>query len=153
MWWFEHKGTRNLSNLIVYEMIQLGATYEIEFSFTQEEVNDFCKISGDFNPLHWDEAFAATTPFKKPIIHGALIASVFSKVMGMDFPGSGSVYLKQVSEFKRPLYVGQTYRASFQVDSINTVKHTAEISTRVFELERGKLMVDGIASVMHATLF
>jgi acyl dehydratase len=134
-------------------MIQLGATYEIEFSFTQEEVNDFCKISGDFNPLHWDEAFAATTPFKKPIIHGALIASVFSKVMGMDFPGSGSVYLKQVSEFKRPLYVGQTYRASFQVDSINTVKHTAEISTRVFELERGKLMVDGIASVMHATLF
>ena len=134
-------------------MIQLGATYEVEFSFTQEEVNDFCKISGDFNPLHWDEAFAATTPFKKPIIHGALIASVFSKVMGMDFPGSGSVYLKQISEFKRPLYVGQTYRASFQVESINAMKHTAEISTRVFELERGKLMVDGMASVMHSTLF
>jgi acyl dehydratase len=134
-------------------MIQLGASFEIEFSFTQEQVNDFCKISGDFNPLHWDETFAATTPFKKPIIHGALIASVFSKVMGMDFPGSGSVYLKQVSEFKRPLYVGQTYRAFFQVVSINDLKNTAEISTQVFELERGKIMVDGIASVMHATLF
>jgi acyl dehydratase len=134
-------------------MIHLGASFEIEFSFTQEQVNEFCKISGDFNPLHWDEDFAATTPFKKPIIHGALIASVFSKVMGMDFPGTGSVYLKQVSEFKRPLYVGQTYRAFFQVAAINELKHTAEITTQVFELERGKLMVDGIASVMHPTLF
>ena len=133
--------------------MQIGDFFELEFSFTQDQVNDFCKISGDFNPLHWDESFAATTPFKKPIIHGALIASVFSRVMGMDFPGSGSVYLKQVSEFKRPLFVGQTYRARFELDSINEAKHTAEIKTQVFEMERGKLMVDGFASVMHADLF
>lgn len=134
-------------------MIKVGENYEIEFSFTQEQVNDFCKISGDFNPLHWDEEFAATTPFKKPIIHGALIASVFSRVMGMEFPGSGSVYLKQVSEFKRPLYVDQTYHAKFEVATVNDMKHTAEIKTQVFELERGKLMVDGVASVMHSELF
>jgi acyl dehydratase len=134
-------------------MIKVGDFYEIEFSFTQEQVNDFCKISGDFNPLHWDANFAANTPFKKPIIHGALIASVFSRVMGMEFPGSGSVYLKQVSEFKRPLYVGQSYQAKFEVESINDVKHTAEIKTQVFEMERGKLMVDGVASVMHSDLF
>ena len=134
-------------------MMKVGDSYEIEFSFTQEQVNDFCKISGDFNPLHWDEAFAASTPFKKPIIHGALIASVFSRVMGMEFPGSGSVYLKQVSEFKRPLYVGQTYQAKFEVESINEIKHTAEIKTQVFEMERGKLMVDGMASVMQNDLF
>jgi acyl dehydratase len=134
-------------------MIKVGDFYEIEFSFTQEQVNDICKISGDFNPLHRDVDFAASTPFKKPIIHGALIASVFSRVMGMEFPGSGSVYLKQVSEFKRPLFVGQTYQAKFEVDSINEVKHTAEIKTQVFEMERGKLMVDGIASIMHSDLF
>lgn len=133
--------------------MKLGDKYEIAFSFTQEQVNDFCKISGDFNPLHWDEVFASTTAFKKPIIHGALIASIFSRVMGMEFPGSGSVYLKQVSEFKRPLYVGQTYQAKFEVESINGLKHTADIKTQVFEMERGKLMVDGIASVMHLTLF
>jgi acyl dehydratase len=134
-------------------MIKVGDSYEIEFSFTQEQVNEFCKISGDFNPLHWDEVFAASTPFQKPIIHGALIASIFSRVMGMEFPGSGSVYLKQVSEFKRPLYVGQSYQAKFEVESINDLKHTAEIKTQVIEMERGKLMVDGIAVVMHATLF
>ena len=98
-------------------MIKVGDFYEIEFSFTQEQVNDFCKISGDFNPLHWDVDFAASTPFKKPIIHGALIASVFSRVMGMEFPGSGSVYLKQVSEFKRPLFVGQTLNLSSGFES------------------------------------
>jgi len=134
-------------------MINIGDKYTLEFSFTQDQVNEFCNISGDFNPLHWDDAFAESTPFKKPIIHGALITSIFSKVMGMYFPGKGSVYLKQISEFKRPLYVGLSYNAVFEIDSINHIKHTAEIKTQVFELERGKLMVDGIASVMNAELF
>ena len=134
-------------------MLKIGDKFTIEFSFTQEQVNDFCKISGDFNPLHWDEEFAASTPFKRPIIHGALASSVFSKVMGMDFPGKGSVYLKQISEFKRPLFVGIIYKAVFEIDAINEGKHTAEIKTQVFELERGKLMVDGMASVMNSELF
>ena len=134
-------------------MLKIGDKFTLEFSFTQNQVNDFCKISGDFNPLHWDEEFAASTPFKRPIIHGALVSSVFSKVMGMDFPGKGSVYLKQISEFKRPLYVGQNYNAVFEIESINESKHTAEIKTQVFELERGKLMVDGLASVMNTELF
>ncbi|MEY2793090.1 MAG: 3-hydroxybutyryl-CoA dehydratase [Bacteroidota bacterium] len=134
-------------------MISLGANYELIFSFSQENVNDFCKVSGDFNPLHWDEKFAAETPFKKPIVHGALVNSIFSKVMGMDFPGKGSVYLKQVSEFKRPVYVGMLYRAYFEVISIDPTKHTAEIKTQVFETERGKLMVDGTATVMNQNLF
>ncbi len=134
-------------------MITIGSNYELNFTFSQENVNDFCKVSGDFNPLHWDEAFAANTPFKKPIVHGALVNSIFSKVMGMDFPGKGSVYLKQVSEFKRPLYVGLNYRAYFEVVFIDPLKHTAEIKTQVFEMERGKLMVDGVATVMNQELF
>lgn len=134
-------------------MISIGANYELNFAFTQENVNDFCKVSGDYNPLHWDETFAATTPFKKPIVHGALVNSIFSKVMGMDFPGKGSVYLKQISEFKRPIYVGLSYRAYFEVVSIDTQKHTAEIKTQVFEMERGKMMVDGVATVMNQELF
>lgn len=134
-------------------MYQLGESHEIDFSFTQEEVNEFCKISGDFNPLHWDEMYASTTTFKHPIIHGALIASVFSRVMGMEFPGQGSVYLKQITEFKRPLYVGVTYTAKFHIVSINVEKHIAEIKTQVIEPERGKLMVDGMATAMHLEKF
>ena len=134
-------------------MYQLGDSHEIDFSFTQDEVDEFCKISGDFNPLHWDASFASITQFKKPIIHGALIASVFSRVMGMEFPGQGSVYLKQITEFKRPLFVGVMYTAKFQIDSINVEKHFAEIKTQVFDRERGKLMVDGIATAQHLEKF
>ena len=134
-------------------MLTIGETFELEFSFSQENVNDFCKVSGDYNPIHWDEVFAAETVFKKPIVHGALVNSIFSKVMGMDFPGEGSIYLKQVSEFKRPLYVNASYRAYFEIVSIDSQKHTAEIKTQVFELERGKIMVDGLATVMNAKLF
>jgi acyl dehydratase len=134
-------------------MLQIGDTFTLEFSFNQEQVNNFCQISGDYNPLHWDESFAANTMFKKPIIHGALVSSMFSKVMGMDFPGTGSVYLSQFSEFKRPLYVDIVYKAVFEISSINISKHTAEIKTQVFELERGKLMVDGIANVLNPELF
>ena len=71
----------------------------------------------------------------------------------MEFPGQGSVYLKQVTEFKRPLYVGLTYKAKFQIDSINKEKHIAEIKTQVFEPERGKLMVDGMATALHLEKF
>jgi acyl dehydratase len=134
-------------------MLQIGDTFTIEFSYNQDQVNDFCRISGDFNPLHWDESFSANTIFKKPIIHGALVASMFSKVMGMDFPGKGSIYLSQFSEFKRPLYVDVVYKAIFEISSINSVKHSAEIKTQVFELERGKLMVDGVAQVLNPELF
>jgi len=73
--------------------------------------------------------------------------------MGMEFPGEGSVYVKQISEFKRPLFVGQTYRAAFEVIQINRDKHIAEVSTQVFELERGKLMVDGVATALHLEKF
>ena len=134
-------------------MYQPGDIHEIEFSFSQEQVNEFCKISGDFNSIHWDTNYASNTQFKKPIIHGALIASVFSRVMGMEFPGEGSIYLKQLSEFKRPLYVDQVYRAKFEIISINSEKHMAEIKTQVFEMERGKLMVDGMASALHLEKF
>jgi hypothetical protein len=78
---------------------------------------------------------------------------MFSKVMGMDFPGKGSIYLSQFSEFKRPLYVDVVYKAIFEISSINSVKHSAEIKTQVFELERGKLMVDGMALVLNPELF
>jgi hypothetical protein len=71
----------------------------------------------------------------------------------MEFPGKGSIYLKQVSEFKRPLYVDLNYRAYFEIVAIDPNKHTSEIKTQVFELERGKIMVDGVASVMNQELF
>jgi acyl dehydratase len=134
-------------------MIQLGTVYRHKFSFTQEDVILFAQVSGDNNPLHLDAEFAATTAFKRPIIHGALASSVFSKIMGTEFPGFGSVYLKQVSEYKRPMFVNQEYEAVFTVTSINADKHTAEISTEIFDIQTGKKTTEGSASIMNKEKF
>jgi acyl dehydratase len=134
-------------------MIVLNTVYRHNFSFSQEDVILFAKVSGDNNPLHLDAEFAATTAFKKPIIHGALASSVFSKIMGTEFPGFGSVYMKQVSEYKRPMFVDTEYEAIFTVMSINAEKHTAEISTEIFDVATGKKTTEGMAVIMNKDKF
>jgi acyl dehydratase len=134
-------------------MIALTTEYRHSFSFTQADVALFAQVSGDNNPLHLDESFAATTVFKKPIIHGALASSVFSKIMGTEFPGFGSVYLEQHSKYLRPMFVNQEYEAVFVVMSINTEKHTAEISTEIFDKTTNKKTTTGHAIIMNAEQF
>ncbi len=134
-------------------MIALDTVFRHQFQFSQTDVDLFAKVSGDNNPLHLDAEFAATTQFKKPIIHGALASSVFSKVMGTQFPGFGSVYLEQHSKYLRPMYVDQAYEAVFTVTSINSEKHSAEISTEIFDLATGKKTTTGHAVIMNLEQF
>ncbi|NBA77558.1 dehydrogenase [Emticicia sp. ODNR4P] len=134
-------------------MIALNTVHRHKFSFTQDDVILFAKVSGDHNPLHLDAEFAATTPFKRPIIHGALASSIFSKVMGTEFPGFGSVYLKQVSEFKRPMFVDTDYEAVFTVVSIDEKKHVAEVKCEIFDVATNKKTTDGMATIMNAEQF
>ena len=72
-------------------MIKTGDKYRHEVTYTQEGVIAFAEITGDKNPIHLDPEFAAKTPFGRPIVHGFLSASVFSKVFGMLFPGQGNL--------------------------------------------------------------
>jgi acyl dehydratase len=134
-------------------MIKLGDIYENEFTYSQEEVNQFARLTGDFNPLHLDKAFAATTPFKEPIIHGFLAGSVFSKVLGTRFPGEGSVYVSQNMSFLRPMFVDKKYRAVFQVTAIDAAKHRATIKTQIFDVEKNKQTVDGEAVIINTVHF
>ncbi|MES2794671.1 MAG: MaoC family dehydratase [Bacteroidota bacterium] len=134
-------------------MIELGTIFKHQFSFSQDDVILFAKVSGDNNPLHLDADFAATTQFKRPIIHGALASSVFSKVMGTMFPGFGSVYLKQSSEYLRPMFVETAYEAVFKVIAINAEKHIADISCEIFDLSTGKRTTNGLAVILNVEKF
>ena len=130
-------------------MLKIGDTYSSKFVISQEQVSDFAKLSGDDNPIHLDAHYAATTPFKQTIVHGIFSASVFSKVIGTEFPGYGSIYLGQNLEFKRPIYPGKEYEARFEILETREGKHTAKISTQVYELDRGKIVIDGWSEMMH----
>lgn len=127
----------------------IGATHRHAFRFSQADVDAFAQVTGDNNPLHLDAAYAAQTPFKRPIIHGMLGASIFTKVLGTEFPGYGSVYLKQTLEFMRPMFVDADYEAVFTVQSINADKHTAEILGELRDVQTGKVTTRGLATLMH----
>lgn len=126
-----------------------GATHRHAFRFTQADVDAFARVTGDTNPLHLDAAYAAQTPFKRPIIHGMLGASIFTKVLGTEFPGYGSVYLNQTLEFLRPMFVETDYEAVFTVQSVNADRHTAEILGELRDAQTGKVTTRGLATLMH----
>jgi acyl dehydratase len=130
-------------------MLELGQIYKESFSFTQEDVNRFAELTGDTNPIHIDPSYAANTIFKKPIMHGILGASVLSKVLGTQFPGEGTVYIKQEMNFKRPMYVDVTYEAVMTVKDVNKEKHLAVIETKIVEKESGKINLIGDAHIMN----
>lgn len=113
----------------------------------------FADVTGDDNPLHLDTDYAATTPFKRPIIHGMLGASVFTKVLGTQFPGHGSVYLKQTLDFLRPMFVDTDYEGVFTIVSVNPEKHTAEISTEILDSHTRKVTTRGMATLMNKEKF
>lgn len=130
-------------------LLEIGDTYKYKFSFTQEQVVQFAELTGDKNPLHLDAEYAATTAFKQPIIHGLLGMTVFSKIMGMEFPGEGSVYLSHSLEFKRPMYVDLAYEAIFTISELDRRRHTAIVKTQVFNSETKKITIEGHAKVMN----
>ncbi|MBC7389480.1 MAG: MaoC family dehydratase [Opitutaceae bacterium] len=130
-------------------MIEAGQIYKYSFTFTQQEVDEFARVTGDNNPLHLDAHYAANTPFKKPIIHGFLGGSVFSKILGTKFPGEGTVYLKQNMEFLRPMFVETPYEAILEVKEVEKEKNKALIQTNIIDVSAQKIVVRGEASVMN----
>lgn len=130
-------------------IMEQGQIYTETFSYTQQDVELFAQISGDHNPLHLDEEYAAKTMFGKPIIHGVLSASIFSKILGMQFPGEGTIYLKQEMNFKRPMFVNVEYEAVLTVKEVNRDRHCAVIETKIMEKGSGKVNLIGDATIMN----
>ena len=111
--------------------INVGDTYTLNFSYSQEQVDAFAICTGDNNPIHLDKEYAAITVFKKPIMHGFLGGAVFSKIFGTLFPGNGTIYLKQSLIFLKPMFVKEEYTAVVGVIDINRDKHRATIMTKI----------------------
>jgi acyl dehydratase len=129
-------------------MFQLNEVYTHEFSFSQDEVNRFAEVTGDRNPVHTDPEYAAKSMFRRPIMHGMLSASLFSKVFGTLFPGEGTIYLKQSLNFLKPMYVDTKYEAVFTVKDVLKDKNRAVVETLIRDKE-GKVCTSGEATIMN----
>ena len=89
---------------------------------TDEHIESFARLSGDRNPVHFDDAFARTIGFDGRIAHGAVTAALLSAVLGMDLPGPGSVFLEQRVRFLQPVRPGDTIVAALEVTRVREDK-------------------------------
>ena len=88
-----------------FDEIEIGLAKEFHVIITEQLVNDFAKISGDYSPIHMDEEYAKYTTFEKRVVHGMLLASFLSRVDGMYLPGKHALYLSQTIEFHNPCFI------------------------------------------------
>lgn len=130
-------------------MIKVNEVYTHSFKFSQDEVNRFAEVTGDKNPVHTDAAYAAKTMFKRPIMHGMLSASLFSKVFGTLFPGEGTIYLKQSLSFLKPMYVDTDYEVVFTVKEVIGDKNRATVETLIKDKNTGLVCTSGEATVLN----
>lgn len=133
-------------------MLRIGDSYQEEITFTQEMEQKFIDITGDNNPIHIDVEAAQDAGYPSPIVHGMLAASMFGKVLGVTFPGEGTINLERSFIFVRPVFVGQTYTMTFKVKEINAESHTAILRCRMKDKD-GKLCVDCTTKVRNNEQF
>lgn len=116
-----------------------------KFEITNDMVLSYSTLIGDKNPIHLDSEYAKQTIFEKPIAHGMLISSFFSKMISETYPGHGSIYLSQNIKFLKPCYIGETINVVLKL--INKDKNKYELSTQIYD-SKEKLLVDGTALIL-----
>jgi 3-hydroxybutyryl-CoA dehydratase len=138
----EHSGLQGL----YFEELSLGQSAEITRVVGAADIEAFAAVSGDSNPLHLDEAYAAATPFGARIAHGMLSAAYISAVLGGRLPGPGAIYLSQSLRFRRPVRIGDPVMTRVTVEALDDKRGHATLSTLC--QVNGKTVVDGEAVLM-----
>lgn len=124
--------------------IKVGDTASITRAFTEEDVRQYAELSTDKNPVHLDAEFAATTQFGQRIVHGMLVGSLFSALLGQHLPGDGSIYMGQNLKFKAPVFLDMEVIATVEVTAIREGKPIVSLSTVCTDTD-GKVLVTGDA--------
>ena len=133
-------------NTVYLDDLRVGQSAQMVRTVTEADIVLFAQVSGDNNPVHLDEAFAAQTPFKTRIAHGMLSAAYISAVIGTQLPGPGTIYLQQALRFKRPVKIGDEVTTIATISEIDPVKGRVSIDTVC--LVGGKPVIEGEALVM-----
>ena len=131
------------------EDLSVGMSASISKTVTTKDIIEFAEVSTDINPVHLDEAFAATTPFKGIIAHGMLSASFISAVLANKLPGPGTVYLGQTLKFKAPVRPGDDVTATVTIKEVLVEKQRVVLDTVC--VVGGKAVIEGEATVMFAS--
>lgn len=125
--------------------IKVGDTATCSRIWTEEDIVSFSKLSGDENPLHMDISYAENTRFKNRIVHGMLVSSLCSQIVGMYLPGKRCLYLQQNLKFKNPVFIGDNVSATGTV--ISKSESTGIISVSIIMKKNDSIVIEGEAVV------
>jgi 3-hydroxybutyryl-CoA dehydratase len=131
---------------MTFKDLSIGMTYQIVKSFSQDDVKAFAVLSMDNNPIHLDKEYAQNSLFKKNIVHGFLVGSLFSAIIGTKMPGEGSIYLNQTMVFRKPVFWNQSVRAVVTVEELFPEKQRVLLSTNCYD-DDGNIFIEGTALV------
>lgn len=123
---------------------QVGQKAQRRATLSKEKVLEFAKISGDYNPLHFDESFVARTRFGKLVVQGGLTTGLLHALVAMDMPGPGTVFLSQNWKFTAPVFIGDTITAEAEILKVHATKPVTQLGIRVTR-EDGETVLEGEA--------
>ena len=128
------------------DVLSVGMSEAVTKTVSHSDIVGFADITGDTNPVHLDDGFAAASPFKERIAHGMLSAGLISAVLGTRLPGPGCIYLSQSLRFRAPVRIGDDVVASATITEVNRDKRRITLDTvcRVGET----VVIDGEAKIM-----
>jgi 3-hydroxybutyryl-CoA dehydratase len=131
---------------LYFEDLSVGQSAELTRVASAAAVERFAEVSGDDNPIHLDEAYAAGTSFGGRIAHGLLAGAYISAVLGTRLPGPGAIYLNQSLRFRRPVRLGDAVTARVTVTALDPARAQATLETVC--TVAGKVVVEGEAVVL-----
>jgi acyl dehydratase len=126
--------------------VALGDTASVSKTIGEADLSLYAAVSLDTNPAHFDEDFAAGTPFGKRIAHGMLTSGLISACLGTRLPGPGTIYLSQTLKFRKPVFIGDRVTATVEVLALED-KGRVRLST-VCTNQDGDVVVEGEAVVL-----
>lgn len=122
----------------------VGQKASRSLQITKEHVRKYAEITGDYNPLHFDEAFTARTKFRRLVVQGGLTTGILHALVAADMPGPGTVFLSQNWKFTAPVFIGDTITGEAEVVSIHETKPVTQLKVRVVR-EDGETVLEGEA--------
>ena len=124
--------------------LRVGQRASRRATFTAEHVRAFAEMTGDYNPLHFDEAFAGKTKFGRLVVQGGLTTGLLHALVAMDMPGPGTVFLSQEWKFVAPVFIGDTIAAEAEVVEAHASKPVCKLAV-VVRREFGETVLEGEA--------
>jgi acyl dehydratase len=125
-------------------IIKVGQKATRSITLTADHVKAYAEISGDYNPLHFNEDFTRHTKFGRLVVQGGLTTGLLHALVAMDMPGPGTVFLSQNWKFTAPVFIGDTITADAEVLSVHDSKPVTQLAVRI-KRKSGETVLEGEA--------